>query len=55
MPLTPDEMADMIETLKRLCAEAQALQKRLARAMADQARQNLPAESTDRRKGDSSR
>ena len=46
-------MADMIDTLKRLCAEAHQLQERLARAMAESARQNMSAKSADRRQGDS--
>jgi hypothetical protein len=45
MPLTPDEMAEMIETLQRLCAEAQEFRRRLTDAMTEQARQNRPADS----------
>jgi hypothetical protein len=42
MPLTPKEMAEMIEELKRLCEEAQELQKRISRAMVESARRDMP-------------
>ena len=48
-------MADMIDTLKRLCAEAQELQERLSRALAENARRDMPAESADPRKGNRTR
>ena len=42
MPLTAAEMEEMIETLQRLCIEAQQLQERLKKAMAEQARADYP-------------
>jgi hypothetical protein len=42
MTLTHDEMAQMLATLERLCKEAQELQERIRRAMADRARGDLP-------------
>ena len=55
MPLTPDEMAKMIETLQRLCSEAQELQERLSNAMAESARNDRPAASADPHRGESRR
>ena len=55
MPLTPVDMARMIETLKRLCDEAHELQERLSTAMAESARNDRPAASADPRRGDSRR
>jgi hypothetical protein len=39
MPLSPDEMAEMIARLERVCREAQELQERLRRAMVGRARE----------------
>jgi hypothetical protein len=39
MPLTPEEIADIIDRLDNVCREAQELQARLRRAMVTRARE----------------
>jgi hypothetical protein len=45
MPLTPKEMAEMIDRLDNVCREAQELQTRLRRAMVARAREQHQMES----------
>lgn len=40
--LSEKELNDLLTTLERLCAEAQALQERIRKAMAERARGDMP-------------
>ena len=55
MPLSPQELAEIIERLDLVCREAQEIQERLRRAMVDRAREQQQVVSEGRSKRNPSR